>query len=266
MRIERDARVLATDGEVGRVTHVIADHQTREITEIVVESGGREMILPIGAVAEADGRTVRLRGSRAMLAQGSPFARDEFHGLDDDAAEAQSRERAVHGGAPLRAADPDAVDIGDVAAVAPAMAVPRADERLVRRPPARAEGELVVPVAEERLGVAKQQVELGAVEIHKEVVQEQVSVPVELRHEEVRVRERDVADRPLAADDTAFQEGVLRVPVRGEEAVVTKEAVVTGEVVIDKERIVERQEVADTVRKERVEVDERLQGRPRTER
>ena len=128
------------------------------------------------------------------------------------------------------------------------------------------EGEIHVPVAEERLGVAKQQVELGQVEIHKEVIQEQVSVPVELMREEVHVQQRDITDRPVAATDDLFQEGVIRVPVRGEEAVVTKEAVVTGEVVIDKERIVERQEVADTVRKERVEVDERLQGRPRTER
>ena len=49
------------------------------------------------------------------------------------------------------------------------------------------------------------------------------------------------------------------MPVRGEEAVVSKEAVVTGEVVISKEPTTERQAVADTVRRERVEVDEDYQ-------
>jgi len=121
------------------------------------------------------------------------------------------------------------------------------------------EGEIRVPVAEERLGVTKQQVELGAVEIRKEVTQEQVSVPVDLMREEVHVQQRDIADRPAQAGDDLFQEGTIRIPVRGEEAVVTKEAVVTGEVVIDKERLVEQQTVTDTVRKERVEVNENYQ-------
>ncbi len=57
----------------------------------------------------------------------------------------------------------------------------------------------------------------------------------------------------------AFQEGTIRVPVRGEEVVAQKQAVVTGEVVIDRERTTEREVVSDTVRKERVEVDENYQ-------
>jgi hypothetical protein len=70
-----------------------------------------------------------------------------------------------------------------------------------------------------------------------------------------------VADRPLREGEAeaAFQEGTIRVPVRGEEAIVTKEAVVTGEVVINKERTTEHQEITDTVRKQRVEVDENYQ-------
>ena len=52
-----------------------------------------------------------------------------------------------------------------------------------------------------------------------------------------------------------FEEGIIRIPLRGEEVVVRKEAVVTGEVVINKERTTERQEITDTVRKQHVEVD-----------
>ncbi len=120
------------------------------------------------------------------------------------------------------------------------------------------EGEIRVPVMEERLQVGKQAVELGEVEIRKEVTSEQVNVPVELTRDEVHVERVDVPDRPAAAGDIpdAFQEGTIRVPVRGEEAVARKEAVVTGEVVIDRERTTERQTISDTVRRERVDIDE----------
>ena len=121
-----------------------------------------------------------------------------------------------------------------------------------------AEGEVRVPVREERLEVEKRPVELGAVEVRKTVESEQQTVPVELEREEVHVEQRDVADRPATEADLsgAFQEGTIRVPVRGEEAVARKETVVTGEVVIDKTRTTETQQITDTLRKERVEVDE----------
>ena len=115
-----------------------------------------------------------------------------------------------------------------------------------------------VPIREERLAVEKRQGELGSVDVRKEVTSERVDVPVELRREEVTVDRVDVPDRPVAPGelDTAFEEGTIRVPVRGEEAVARKEAVVTGEVVIDREVKTEQQTISDTVRKERVDVDE----------
>ena len=78
-------------------------------------------------------------------------------------------------------------------------------------------------------------------------------MPVELTREDVRVEQRDLADRPATGEDPV-QEGTIRVPVRGEEAVVT------GEVVIEKERLAERQQGPDTVRTERVEVDAQTDG------
>ena len=122
----------------------------------------------------------------------------------------------------------------------------------------RDEDRIVVPVAEERLRVEKQEAELGAVEVRKVVTEEQQTVPVQLQREEVHVEKRDIPDRPLSAADaeTLFEGGTIRVPVRGEEAVVTKEAIVTGEVVIEKEQVTEREQVTETVRREQVEVDE----------
>ncbi len=124
--------------------------------------------------------------------------------------------------------------------------------------------ELRVPVVEERLNVGKREAELGEVQIRKTVTEEERTVPVTLHRDEVTVQERDVADRPLRAGEEAFKEETIRVPVRGEEAVVAKEAVVTGEVVIDKTRVAEERQITETVRKQRVEVDERYR-RARTD-
>ncbi|CAA9229383.1 MAG: hypothetical protein AVDCRST_MAG77-914 [uncultured Chloroflexi bacterium] len=124
-----------------------------------------------------------------------------------------------------------------------------------------AQGEIHVPEVEERLHVEKRQSEIGEVQVRKTVTQEQQTVPVDLMREEVRVEERDTEDRPATDADlrSAFDEGTIRVPLRGEEAVVTKEAVVTGEVVVDKERTTEHQDISGTVRRVRVEVEEHYQ-------
>ncbi|HET7769440.1 MAG TPA: YsnF/AvaK domain-containing protein [Chloroflexota bacterium] len=118
-------------------------------------------------------------------------------------------------------------------------------------------GEVRVPEIEERLDVRKREVQQGEVRVHKRVETEEQSIPVDVMHEEVEVEQRTVTPRPLAEADSirAFEEGTIRIPIRGEEVVVRKEAVVTGEVVINKERTMERQEITETVRKQHVEVD-----------
>jgi len=77
-----------------------------------------------------------------------------------------------------------------------------------------------------------------------------------LRRDEVHIEEVDIADRPLRAGEGAFEEGTIRVQLRGEEAVVAKEAVVTGEVVIDKDTVAEQRTVSGTVRQEHIDVEE----------
>jgi uncharacterized protein (TIGR02271 family) len=119
-----------------------------------------------------------------------------------------------------------------------------------------AEGEVRVPVVEEQLQVGKREVDLGEVEIRRRVVEEEQSVPVTLRREEVTVEQVGTPTRPLQPGEDAFQEGTIRVPVRGEEAVVAKEAVVTGEVVVEKDVTTDQRQVADTVRRTEVDFDE----------
>jgi len=118
-------------------------------------------------------------------------------------------------------------------------------------------GTIRVPEIEERLDVQKREVQQGEVRIQKHVEERKETIPVSLEREEVHVERRDVAERPIAPGERveAFKDETISVPVRGEEARVTKEAVVTGEVVVDKERHTEREQVSDTVRKTHVEVD-----------
>ncbi len=118
------------------------------------------------------------------------------------------------------------------------------------------EGALRVPVAEERLTVGTREVELGEVEIRKTVTEEEQTIPVTLTRDEVVVNEVRVEERPATGDDL-FEEGTIRVELRGEEAVVAKETVVSGEVVIEKETVAEERQITDTVRRQRVEVDEK---------
>ncbi|HEY0793338.1 MAG TPA: PRC and DUF2382 domain-containing protein [Chthoniobacterales bacterium] len=107
---------------------------------------------------------------------------------------------------------------------------------------------------EERLKVGTRQVEAGRVRLRKIVRTEEVSVPVELRREDVVV-ERVPADQVRTGARSDFTEGEVEMTVHREEAVVGKETVVTGAVRARKTEEVEHQTVSDTVRKEDVEVD-----------
>lgn len=119
------------------------------------------------------------------------------------------------------------------------------------------QGEMRVPIVEERLNVGKQQVQLGEVGLNKRVIEEQQNVPVDLTREDVYVEQHATAERPLEPGELerVFQEETIRVPVRGEQAIVSKEAVVTGEVSVRKEQHTEQQQVAGTTRRVEVTVD-----------
>jgi len=123
-----------------------------------------------------------------------------------------------------------------------------------------------VPVYEEELVVGKRQEEEGRVHLHKEVVQEQESIPVTLRHEEVtveRVRVTEQGQTSKADLRDAFTDETIEIPVMGEEAIVGKQAHVVEEVRLHKDVTQQQEQVSDTVRKERVVVDgveERLSG------
>jgi len=114
-----------------------------------------------------------------------------------------------------------------------------------------------VPVYQEELTATTRERELGAVRIEKDVITEEQAIDVPLTEERVRVTRRTV-DRPATEADT-FQEGVIEVPVRGQEIDVQKQVRVAEEVEIAKERVQRTEHVSDSIRKEEVRIkDETL--------
>jgi uncharacterized protein (TIGR02271 family) len=113
-----------------------------------------------------------------------------------------------------------------------------------------------VPVREEELVVDTQQQETGRVHIRKEVHEAPQTVQVTLRQERVTV-DRVPYSGDLLTDGNLFQERDIEIPVMGEEVVVTKRVRGVEEVRIHKDVVSETRQVTDTVRKERVEVEER---------
>ncbi len=127
-----------------------------------------------------------------------------------------------------------------------------ATDRTVRQ----ADDDIRVPVYEEEMVVGKRQEQVGDVHLRKEVVQEQESIPVTLRHEEVTVERVPVTEQASQADlQHAFQDQDIEVPVMGQEAVVGKQTQEVEEVRLHKGAVQEQQQVSGTVRKERVTVD-----------
>ena len=118
----------------------------------------------------------------------------------------------------------------------------------------------VVQLAAEELHVDKTRQQAGEVEIHKEVVQEQVEIPVTLEHEEVVITRRAV-DGGAYAGEIGADEEVVRIPVSEEVANVTKTAHVVEEVEVEKRIVTENQTVTGTVRHEELDMDDTTKNR-----
>jgi uncharacterized protein (TIGR02271 family) len=67
MEITYHARVVAADGELGRVTDTIRDPRTQAVTHLIAEQDGVTRLIPISAIAEVSEDVVRLHGSRAQF-------------------------------------------------------------------------------------------------------------------------------------------------------------------------------------------------------
>ncbi len=119
----------------------------------------------------------------------------------------------------------------------------------------RRDGDMAIPLVEERLTVGKREVKHGRVRIRSCAVETPVEEQVRLREEHVHV-ERRAVDRPATDADRLFEERALEATETAEEAMVQKEARVREEVTLRKEATERTETVHDTVRRTEVEIED----------
>ncbi len=120
--------------------------------------------------------------------------------------------------------------------------------------PSKGDGEQTIPLAEENLSVSKRQVDRGTTRVHRYVVEKPVEQQVNLRDEHVEVERR----KPVAGtsdDQHAFEERTVETRETSEEPVVRKTTAVPEEVVVRRETTEHPETVHDTVRKDKIEVE-----------
>ena len=113
-------------------------------------------------------------------------------------------------------------------------------------------------VSEEELRVGTTEREAGRVRLKKYVVEEEVTETVPVRREEVRLEREPITDanRGDATAGPEISEEEHEVVLHAEEAVVDKRAVPKERVRLEKDVTTTEETVSDTVRQERVDVDD----------
>ena len=106
----------------------------------------------------------------------------------------------------------------------------------------------------EHLQAQKQAAQLGEVVVRKELVTDQESIDVPLRHEEVVIQRRALAEEAGPAE--RLGEGqTIRIPVSGEQVNLTKHVVTTGELIIGKHEVEETRHFSDAVQHEEARLE-----------
>lgn len=233
--IERGWEVYTADNEhVGEVSEDHADYLHVHRGRLF---GRDEYYFPANVVGRTADRAVSLTLSRAAL-EGRDWATRP--------AAAPGREDRLMSAAATTGTAPHATT-----------AAGQRVETLDRR-------EVVVPVVEERLDVAKRPVELGEVAIGREVVERRETVPVEVMHEEVRVERRSAAREATPEDlRAAGGQGLayldagqsVVIPPIEEVVEVRKRLMVREELVITKQKVTERHAVTETLRRVEPQVE-----------
>ena len=260
------------DGEkIGTVEHFFTDDRTGAPTWVAVSTGlfgTRHSVVPATDATFADG-SVRLPVTKDAV-RTAPSVSDQ-HLAPEDEALLRQHYRLDAAGMPQ---SPDDVTTRDLSQLPPDAEAPsaRQDTQDIDRAATRGE---TVPVAavppppadgamtrsEEQLRVTLQRYAAKRVRVVKYVVTEEVTVTVPLRREEIRIEEvpldADASTAAAGAMDTLAPTGLPEVIVlHAERPVVSTEVVPVELVRLSTELVTEHVQVRDTVRRERVDVDE----------
>ena len=112
--------------------------------------------------------------------------------------------------------------------------------------------------SEEELRVGTTEREAGRARLKKYVVEDQVTETVPVRREEVRVEREPITDanRDAALDGPTISEDEHEVTLHAEEPVVEKRAVPKERVRLETDVVTDEREVSETVRSERIDVED----------
>ncbi|WP_338470857.1 YsnF/AvaK domain-containing protein [Niallia sp. XMNu-256] len=111
-----------------------------------------------------------------------------------------------------------------------------------------------VRLREEQLDIVKERVQVGELQVRKEVVEEQRTVNVPLLREEVYVERRPVIDGKVDGSPFTGDE-IIRIPIIEERVEVMKRPVVVEEVIVGKRKIQETKQVQDRIKKEEARIE-----------
>ncbi|ALE82163.1 DUF2382 domain-containing protein [Pseudonocardia sp. HH130629-09] len=139
-------------------------------------------------------------------------------------------------------------------------------ERTDRDRTARTGGDDAIVRHEEYLRVGTETEETGRVALRKYVVTEDQTVTVPVSHEEVRLEREPIDGTEATARPGAIGEAEQEVILHRERPVVDKTTEAVEKVRLGTRTVTEDEKVSDTVRKERIEVDDPQHALPRDER
>ena len=242
--------VIGNDGQkIGTVADIYFDKDTRQPEWALVTTGlfgSKHSFVPItGASTTSDGLSV-------------PFSKDQVKDaprIDPDGELSREEERTLYEHYGREYADWDqgsGVLSGET----------RTDTREERGGPG---GDVSGPStdnamtrSEEELRVGTIEREAGRARLKKYVVEEEVTETVPVRREEVRVEREPITDanRDAALDGPEISEEEHEVTLHAEEPVVEKRAVPKERVRLETDVETEERQVSETVRSERIDVDE----------
>lgn len=260
------------DGEkIGTVEHFFTDDRTGAPTWVAVSTGlfgTRHSVVPATDATFADG-SVRLPVTKDAV-RTAPSVSDQ-HLAPEDEALLRQHYRLDAAGMPQ---SPDDVTTHDLSRLPPDAEASSLHQDTLDTDRAATRGE-TVPVAavppppaegamtrsEEQLRVTLQRYAAKRVRVVKYVVTEEVTVTVPVRREEIRIEEvpldADASTAAAGAVDTLAPAGLPEVIVlHAERPVVGTEVVPVERVRLSTELVTEHVQVRDTVRRERVDVDE----------
>ena len=249
----RDRDLIDNDGDkIGKIDDIYLDRETDQPEWAVVTTGlfgMKRTFVPLQeATPDQDG--IRVPFEKATVKDAPKIDPDGELSRDEeqDALPHYGRDYADYSG-PSGVLDRDTTrDVATRAATSaagrastPAAATPTSDDAL-----------------EEELQVGTTEREAGSVRLKKYVVEDQVTETVPVRREEVRVEREPITDANVdrATDGPAISEEEHEVTLRAEEPVVEKRTVPQERVRLEKDVETDEREVSETVRSERIDVDE----------